>query len=105
MAARATFDACVARPVGKKEIGANASAQKAMQVEWDRLRAKGVWDESTVREWNDVANEARRKGPGVNANMGYLFGICVEKNSELLAGHPSRKFKGRVVFQGNRVVD
>jgi hypothetical protein len=37
--------------------------------------------------------------------MGYLFGICVEKNSELPAGHPSRKFKGRVVFQGNRVVD
>ena len=35
--------------------------------------------------------------------MGYLFGICVEKNSEL---DPSmRKYKYRVVFQGNRVVD
>ena len=33
--------------------------------------------------------------------MGYLFGICVEKNAEL---DPSlRKFKGRVVFQGNQV--
>ena len=41
LAARAALEACVARPVGKKEIGANASAQKAMQVEWDRLRAKG----------------------------------------------------------------
>ncbi|MFM7978520.1 MAG: reverse transcriptase domain-containing protein, partial [Candidatus Fonsibacter sp.] len=35
--------------------------------------------------------------------MGYLFGICVEKNAEL---DPSlRKFKGRVVFQGNQVYD
>ena len=35
--------------------------------------------------------------------MGYLFGICVEKNSEL--GASQRKFKYRVVFQGNRVID
>jgi hypothetical protein len=31
--------------------------------------------------------------------------ICVEKNSELPDSHPNRKFKGRYVFQGNRVVD
>ena len=37
--------------------------------------------------------------------MGYLFGICVEKNSELAKGDPSRKYKGRVVFQGNRVIN
>eukprot|EP00969_Alexandrium_andersonii_P079096 3488591-Alexandrium_andersonii.AAC.1 len=37
--------------------------------------------------------------------MGYLFGICVEKNSELEKRDPLRKFKYRVVFQGNRVVD
>ena len=36
-------------------------------------------------------------------HMGYLFGICVEKNSEL--SDEQRKFKGRVVFQGNRVID
>ena len=35
--------------------------------------------------------------------MGYLFGVCVEKNAEL---DPSlRKFKGRLVFQGNQVYD
>ena len=33
--------------------------------------------------------------------MGYFFGICVEKNAELDAS--LRKFKGRVVFQGNQV--
>eukprot|EP00969_Alexandrium_andersonii_P057896 2550705-Alexandrium_andersonii.AAC.1 len=36
--------------------------------------------------------------------MGYVFGICVEKNSE--SSDPSkRQYKYRVVFQGNRVVD
>ena len=29
----------------------------------------------------------------------------MEKNAELEASDPARKFKGRVVFQGNRVVD
>ena len=37
--------------------------------------------------------------------MGYLFGICVEKNSELAKNDPARKFKGRVVFQGTGVVN
>jgi hypothetical protein len=36
---------------------------------------------------------------------GRVFGICVEKNAELLEGDPSRKYKGRVVFQGNQVLD
>ena len=38
-------------------------------------------------------------------NFGYLFGICVEKGSELPDGHPLKKYKYRVVFQGNRVVN
>ena len=50
-----------------------------------------------------VADDARKAG--VEANLGYLFGICVEKNSELPAGHPSRAYKGRVVLQGNSVVN
>ena len=33
------------------------------------------------------------------------FSVCVEKNCELPPGHPKRKFKGRVVFQGNRVTN
>ena len=74
-----------------------------MTAEWNRLREKSVWDESQVREWADVAREAQKAGKEVN--FGYLFGICVEKNSEPPAGHPKRKFKGRVVFQGNRVTN
>ena len=33
----------------------------------------------------------------------YMFGACVEQSSELAKA--LRKFKGRVVFQGNQVYD
>ena len=42
-------------------------------------------------------------GGGYTVHMGYLFGICVEKNAELDAS--LRKFKGRVVFQGSQAYD
>ena len=70
-----------------------------MNKEWDRLRSKYVLDEDYPREWDDVRAEARRGGYTVH--LGYLFGICVEKNSEL-AAH-LRKFKGSALFQGNQV--
>jgi hypothetical protein len=92
---------CVARPVGKAEIDRTPAAKASMKKEWDRLRSKMVWDEQHPREWDEVRSEAKRGGYTVH--MGYLFGICVEKNAEL---EPSlRKFKGRVVFQGNQVYD
>ncbi|MCP4364474.1 MAG: hypothetical protein GY800_04175, partial [Planctomycetes bacterium] len=81
----------------------NPKAQLSMQAEWDRLIENGLWCLKSVREWDEVAKEAR--ATGVNVQFGYIFGICVEKNSELPEGHPNRKFKGRVVFQGNRVVN
>lgn len=46
-----------------------------------------------------------RDGAHSRRASGRLFGICVEKSSELNAGDPRRKFKGRVVFQGNRARD
>jgi hypothetical protein len=46
------------------------------------------------------AIKARRE-----VHFGWLFGICGEKNSELPDNDPLRKMKGRVVFQGNRVVN
>ena len=62
-----------------------------------------VWDEIIVRDWHEVATKAQSNGDEVN--LGDLFGICVEKNSELPPEHPNQKFKGRVVVQGNRVVN
>ena len=74
-----------------------------MDAEWNRLKDKDVWDMSVVRDMKDVASEAKSKGKEIQ--FGWLFGICVEKNSELPIDNKSRKFKGRVVFQGNRVVN
>ena len=105
------FPACVARPVGKQEIEAKDSegnylhpkAHSARKAEWERLWKKGVWDVEQIRDWDEIAREARASGKEVN--MGRLFGIMVEKGSELQSDDPRRKYKYRVVFQGNNVVN
>ena len=48
--------ACVARPVNKKEVATNAKAKAALQKEWDKLASR---DLPSVREWSDVAAQAR----------------------------------------------
>jgi hypothetical protein len=102
---RAPFNAAVARSVKKKEMYSNPKAQEAVRQEWDRLRAKRCWSEGkdAVREWKDVAHEARTTNTTVH--VGRLCCICVEKGSELKEDDPKRKFKGRVVFLGNNVKD
>ena len=97
------FNALVARSVGKAEIRRTPEAQAALKKEWDKLVDQKVWDASSVCEWRDAAAKARKDG--IEAQFGHIFAICVEKNSELPKGDPHRKFKGRVVFQGNRVVN
>jgi len=98
-----SFSALVARSVPRREVEENPDAKKSVLKEWDKLRAAGCWDEGSVREWSDVADEARRTGS--KAHVGRIFEICVEKGSELPVGDPNRKYKGRVVFQGNNVKD
>ena len=61
----------------------------------------GAWDETRPRPLKEVLAEAKARGE--EAHWGYLFDLCVEKNSELEPGNKLRKFKGRVVFAGNRV--
>ena len=65
-----------------------------MLKEWEKLRKAGCWD---------VSREA--KASGRKAHVSRIFEICVEKGSELPENDPGRKFKGRVVFQGNDVKD
>ena len=90
----------VARPVSKLERKKVQAAQIAVNKEWQKLREKEVWDESQPMEWDEVRKWARDTQTEVH--MAYLFDICVEKNSE----DPStRKYKGRVVFQGNHVMN
>ena len=94
--------AAVARPVGKVEMTSTSGAVAAMQKEWNTIHQK-VWDMWEVREKSDVLQEARRENRTIQ--FGRVYGLCVEKNAELPEGHPNRKFKGRVVFLGNRVMN
>ena len=97
------FPACVARPVSKTELFAEPGAVKALKTEWGRLWEKKVWDHDGVREWANVAREAASQGKEIH--MGRLFGLCVEKGSELPKGDKRRKYKYRVVFGGNNILD
>ena len=96
-------NACVARPVDRKERKWNKEARDAVQTEWDKLRAPpgGAWDESKPRHLNQLLREAA--GQGRTVHWGHVFDICVEKNSELPKTNKLRKYKGRVVFAGNNV--
>ena len=94
------FFACVARPVGRKEIESTPAAQEAMRTEWGKLEANGVFDMAKVQEWHAVRARARRDGATIH--HGSLATIVVEKNSELPEDDASRKYKGRTVFLGDR---
>ena len=81
--------ACVCRPVDRTEVKSNPAAEKAIQQEWDRLRARKAWDEENPREWDEVAKEARQKR--IEVHFGMIFGFVVEKNTDLPEGDPRRK--------------
>ena len=103
------FNACVARPVSRKERNETPAALEAVKKEWTRLRnvkhkhGVGVWDESRVREKYLVRQEAKRNGTTVH--FARIFDLCVMKGSELPDGHPDKKYKGRAVLQGDQVKD
>ena len=91
----------VARPVTRSEMMGCEKGRQARVDEWKRLRLKKVWDEDSVDEWYRVA--ARAKANNVTAHVGMICEIFVEKNSE--KSSEFRKYKCRVVFQGNNVKD
>ncbi len=99
----AVVNAMVAHRVLPSEQAINRLAQLALAMEWAMLRKMGCWDELSVREWASVAPEAKRAGE--KHHVGRIFALCFEKNYELEEGNPARKYKGRVVFQGNDVID
>ncbi len=82
MESRYRFNALVARKVSRAEARREKKPQAALQVEWDRLRADRAWDERKVREWADVAAEARSRNK--EAHVGMVFDICVGKESVFL---------------------
>ena len=95
--------ALVARVVSQAEIDRTPEAKAAMDKGWQKLVDKSCWLEKKVREYRDVAREAKAKE--AKAHFGSIFEICSQKGSELPKGHPEQKWKGRSVFQGNKVSD
>ena len=95
--------ALVARVVSQAETDRTPEAKAAMDKEWQKLVDKSCWLEKKVREYRDVAREAKAKE--AKAHFGRIFEICSQKGSELPKGHPEQKWKGRSVFQGNEVSD
>ena len=92
--------ALVATPLRPKEWKTIAKAIDAVNKEYDELRSIDCWSESKVIEWADVKRDAQKRG--VSVTRGRLFPICVVKHSE---SEKERKYKGRVCYQGNNVVD
>ena len=78
------------------------AAEASLVTEWNRLRAIQTWDEAQVQEWSAVR---RSLGKDELNHVGRIFEICVEQNAELAEGGARRKYKGRVVFQGNQAWD
>ena len=96
-------DACVARPMTKKEAENNERAQNALRDEWARLRKINTWVEKDVIEFRKL--QEIMGADSTQYHIGRLFSILVEKNAELPGDHPDKKYKGRVVFDGSSVVD
>ena len=99
-----SYPACVARPVSKQDMFSKPEAVQSMKNEWNRLweMASGILL-MLEREWSEVARAAQRKGRQLH--MGRLFGLCVEKGSELPDGGIRKQFKYRVVSGGDNVID
>lgn len=96
-------NAMVSRPVGKKEMLSNPKAREAIRKEWSGLHKQHVFDMKNVREYDDVRAEARRLEEIVH--FARVHGTMVEKNEQLPADDPRRKFNYRVVLLGNQVKD
>ena len=75
----------------------------AMEKERRNLQTTQVWDPIWVRDWKGIARTAHYREQKIH--LARIFGIMVEKGSELPEDDPHRKFKYRVVYQGNNVVD
>ena len=95
--------ALVARSVSRREVRETPQADEACRKEWDRLEKIGCWDPASVGEWQKLRREANAAGEIIH--VGSLHEFCTEKGSELAIDHPDRKYKGRVVFLGDRVTD
>ena len=94
------FNAMVTRP---PVTISNPKAMEAFMKEWKGLWDQEVFDFSQTQEYDEVVNEAKKKGQKVH--MARVHGLIYEKNYQLKEDDPARKFKGRGVLLGDRVKD
>eukprot|EP00959_Pyramimonas_sp_CCMP1952_P392511 8224851-Pyramimonas_sp.AAC.1 len=83
--------------MNKREVAAEPRAQEALRKEYERPEGKQTWMIEIAAEKDEVESEAIRTGKKVHFFNSLEFSSV--KHEEL----PSelRKFKGRVVVQGN----
>ena len=75
------FNACVARPVSKKELFATPAALEARDKEWQKLIDKPAWDFNTVQPRKKVMERAKREG--IRVHFSSPMDLCHVKHSEL----------------------
>jgi len=76
--------------------------KEALDSELSKLRSRGVWDETTVREWSQVVADA--VGTSDTPMYGDLFAIMGQKNAELnIPACKEAPYKARVVFGGHNI--
>ena len=93
--------AMVTRLLSPAEMLASPEALEAVRLEPAGLEKAGVWDLLSVREYDQVAAEARRSS--VKVHFGQLMSIASVKFAEL-ATH-LQKMKGRIVCRGDCAKD
>ena len=93
--------AFVTRTLSRKEWTANPKAVEAVKAEAAGLRSNQTWDDNTVRLLRDLKREAQESNRSVK--IADILTLCGEKFSEL--PEEFRKFKGRVVYRGDKIYD
>ena len=83
--------AAVAKLIPRSEVASTPEAKKALDVEWEKPRSKGTWDELRVKECKTVIAEAKAKGE--KAHIARIFEACYLKGSKLAVGDPSPNTK------------
>ena len=90
----------VARSVSRSEFIAKPKAMEAYWKEWDNLEKKSVWRWETLREWDEVATEARNDNKEVH--FGYMFGIWLRRVPSFLKATSDATSSIESSFRGTR---
>ena len=89
------------RNLSRREWQAEPKALEAIAQEAEGLRRNGTWDDSTAMPLHDLRSNARAQGRKLR--VAELMTLCGVKHAELAPEF--QKFKGRIVYRGDRVLD